>query len=112
MIPKNDGYSPFQCTLFIFNGPSKLDLMLALFDHCSYPGGTPNERILRFVTKESAVFPEYREILVDFNLLKVERSGADYEGWILLGTAYADRKKSDVRILYRTDTRKGELRKV
>lgn len=107
MTPKNNNSHPFQCTHFIIKGPSRLDLMLALFD--SYPGLTPNGRILRFVTKTSLVFKEYPEISVEFCISGAERDDADYEKWTLWGKATAEGEEGDVRILYRTDLRQGKI---
>jgi hypothetical protein len=107
----NDGHY-LQHANLIIEGPSKLDIMLALFDF--HPKGLPEGRSLRFVSVESRGQECLRQF-VTFHLLKVERV-VDYnyknDAWVLWGKVNRNDKEYDVKISYRTDTRQGDICKL
>ncbi len=81
----------------VINGPSKLTLMLALFDI------EMGVREPIFVTQDSQITKKFRVTISTVTRL---RQG---DWWILLGTAVNDDDVCEVKIVYDSDTRHGYL---
>lgn len=108
---------PFPQTLVIKKGPSKLDIMFALFD--DRPESEPAGRALIFKgtmtkppkTKEYTTFREYEDFAIAFHIFKLERSEGNPEWWDLWGTAHIingdPKKEVKVHIVFCTDKREG-----
>lgn len=97
----------------ITGGPSKFDLMLALFD-----GNSEHRRLVAFRTKEefpgTALPPAFYQVQVIVN--KIEREDGSGENWLVAGEVLANwllPKKPEVwmtfRAFYRTIQRQGWL---
>ena len=102
--PFNDGY-------IITNGPSKFDLMLALFDNRP-SNSEPNGRPLSFTTQSNPFRRGCKERVVTFHLSGLERNELYPEQWELWGTAHIDgghAEETEVHIIFRTDTREGRV---
>lgn len=102
MIPDNENYP------YVVKGPNKFALMLALFDHPS-PGF--QRCPLEFLTQTDPGSKDSQKVTVEFHLIGMERDEADYERWTLVGMTTIKGQKEKVKILYRTNIRKGKITK-
>ncbi|GEM_PF-5502360 len=121
MTPENKSNDQTERICLLKGGPSKFDLMFALFDDRHPNSSEPYGRALIFHTLEKlpaktadySTYREYKEGKIAFYLFKIERDKDNPEWWTLWGIWVDNqnkiRERISVRIVYQTDKRTGAI---